>query len=1123
MTTLNSLEVQGIRSFSPDKLECLYFEKPLTLIVGHNGSGKTTLIECLKAVTSGILPPNSDKGKCFVYDYRLNNSNEVRGHIKLSFTTFNNEKVSVSRSYSIAGDKYNHKKTTFKGTENILEVELHNGKVIYDNHIQIQQKRCVTMKTTDIDLTLPSLMGFTRAIIDNVIFCHQDENNWPLDDLAKVKARFDDLLETSRYTKALVVINKAKKEQEDVIRNKQKQLEIYKSQILQIADIKKQLDNDKDDIIKTKLEIEALENSLKQSTEILTTLKSKYDKIASNLDEYRNTEGFYLKTKEEHDKLHESLAEIYEESLDDIKQYHATLTAELRTSESKNSILSGNIEKLVRSLNDAHMKLRESKDIKNSYFVLTETKRSAEEMLKKTTTELISELNIIDETNISEIELKIKTLSDISMTEKNFMDKIKECDDEMRSLEVELVSMIAEQKTINISMKSLENEIVTIKNSLSERDNLYKRQDYLKQRIGATKDDISDDVKIREELLNKRNTLKIEGYKIKNTISRVNVTDEEIKSGITLLKSIVDNDKESILLYLKTLSNCNIDRNKLLSTIKRIVEESFQRSDAEELENLIIYKEATNTFFNDFVNMGMCKSCKNIIINSTSIESRNIFEPYDGLVKLITNARIEEYLSYYDYIINNHSNEEASKEEIQKQLVSVCEQIELKDKEITNKKNELERCMNEHESVSCKIDEFNVLDTKMLNLQKHLDNTMEDTQNIEVKLEILRNKINGVSNNRNLLKTELDEFQNKKNLKNSKISMLYKQYRDIKDRLNNIENEITIFGSYDINNDDIETRITEINDEIKEKMKLKTELNDKINEHKRVIDLLHQNIEYKTKHELLCSSEEKLHEIKKQIGEQNIDGLDFEITKMNRECAEITLKIATLNGMVLTKEEHVDKLNTLLESKSIKNAQKMYTETCIELKSHHMTKEDLERYSKVLESGLHKYHSEKIDYINNVLKRVWRDVYSGNYIDYIAIQSNVDENISLSELTSKSYNYRIIMVLQNGMKMDMKGHCSAGERILSSLIIRIALIESFSENCGILALDEPTTNLDKENIRSLELSLSKLVNESFHNFQLIIITHDEEFAKRMATLCSCDKYFRLDKCNDKTKIKIEKI
>lgn len=54
---------------------------------------------------------------------------------------------------------------------------------------------------------------------------------------------------------------------------------------------------------------------------------------------------------------------------------------------------------------------------------------------------------------------------------------------------------------------------------------------------------------------------------------------------------------------------------------------------------------------------------------------------------------------------------------------------------------------------------------------------------------------------------------------------------------------------------------------------------------------------------------------------------------------------------------------------------------------------------------------------------------------------------------------RVVMV-NSGVELDMRGRCSAGQKVLACLIIRLALAETFCLNCGILALDEPTTNLD---------------------------------------------------------------
>lgn len=86
-------------------------------------------------------------------------------------------------------------------------------------------------------------------------------------------------------------------------------------------------------------------------------------------------------------------------------------------------------------------------------------------------------------------------------------------------------------------------------------------------------------------------------------------------------------------------------------------------------------------------------------------------------------------------------------------------------------------------------------------------------------------------------------------------------------------------------------------------------------------------------------------------------------------------------------------------------------------------------------------------------------------IDYIAIRAD-SEGVTKNQ----SFNYRVVMI-QNGSEVNMRGRCSAGQKVLASLIIRLALAETFCINCGIFTLDEPTTNLDKSNVESLAANL----------------------------------------------------
>lgn len=46
-------------------------------------------------------------------------------------------------------------------------------------------------------------MGVSNAILENVIFCHQDESLWPFSDQGNLKKIFDEIFDTTKYTKAL--------------------------------------------------------------------------------------------------------------------------------------------------------------------------------------------------------------------------------------------------------------------------------------------------------------------------------------------------------------------------------------------------------------------------------------------------------------------------------------------------------------------------------------------------------------------------------------------------------------------------------------------------------------------------------------------------------------------------------------------------------------------------------------------------------------------------------------------------------------------------------------------------------------------------------------------------------
>ena len=199
MTTIDKVAICGIRSYDPSSLTVIKFFKPLTIILGNNGCGKTTIIESLKYVCSGDVPPLSERGRTFVHSPHHCSVNVVKACVKVAFKTRDNKPVIVNSSMQLTVKNKN--KIEFKTIDGIVRM--------YDD-ISGQQI-ALSHKCADMKKVVPELMGVSHAILNNVIFCHQEDANWPLAEAKKLKEKFDEIFATSRWSKSLQNINQYRK------------------------------------------------------------------------------------------------------------------------------------------------------------------------------------------------------------------------------------------------------------------------------------------------------------------------------------------------------------------------------------------------------------------------------------------------------------------------------------------------------------------------------------------------------------------------------------------------------------------------------------------------------------------------------------------------------------------------------------------------------------------------------------------------------------------------------------------------------------------------------------------------------------------------------------------------
>lgn len=186
-----------VRSFDNIRSETIQFHTPLTLIVGYNGSGKTTIIECLKYATTGQLPPNS-KGGAFIHDPKLCGEKEVLAQVKLSFKGTQGARLVVTRSLQLTVKRTTRSQKTLEGQ--LLMIK--DG-----------ERTTISSRVAELDQIMPQYLGVSEAILDNVIFCHQDESLWPMSEPSVLKKKFDEIFEALKYTKAIDNIKVVRKNQ----------------------------------------------------------------------------------------------------------------------------------------------------------------------------------------------------------------------------------------------------------------------------------------------------------------------------------------------------------------------------------------------------------------------------------------------------------------------------------------------------------------------------------------------------------------------------------------------------------------------------------------------------------------------------------------------------------------------------------------------------------------------------------------------------------------------------------------------------------------------------------------------------------------------------------------------
>ncbi|CAM6096053.1 unnamed protein product [Calypogeia fissa] len=338
MSVVDKMLIKGIRSFSPENTNVITFYRPLTLIVGPNGAGKTTIIECLKHACTGEMPPNSRSGHSFIHDPKVAGETETKGQIKLRFKTGAGKDVVCIRSFQLT---QKGSKMEFKAIESVLQtINAHTG-----------EKVCLSYRCADMDKEVPTLMGVSKAILENVIFVHQDDANWPLADAATLKKKFDDIFSATRYTKALEVIKKLHKDQAQEIKMYKLKLENLQNLKDAAYKLRENMDQDHQRAVHLRSLIHDLEMKITNSQKERQSLEASLEQLRllqNQIDVREAKREMLVKLKA---KQYQDLEEENDDTDEELANWQTQFQTEIGS-------LTLNISKLERELSDSDRKIQ---------------------------------------------------------------------------------------------------------------------------------------------------------------------------------------------------------------------------------------------------------------------------------------------------------------------------------------------------------------------------------------------------------------------------------------------------------------------------------------------------------------------------------------------------------------------------------------------------------------------------------------------------------------------------------------------------------------------------------------------------------------------------------------------
>ena len=1201
---LEKLKLSGVRGFSQEAEAYIEFDKRLTLIWGHNGAGKTTIIETLKAATTGLFPPNSENGKSFFQDPRINSSNSTSACVKLNFRTSRGKPVGISRGYILS--RRDKSRSELKKTENIL-------KSINDKE-EAEQK---SLRVSDMDRIVPELLGLRPAILQYVTFCHQDESLWPFGDSTHLKNILDQIFATDAFAKTHDAQKKYLKKQSQVLSQKKEELKFKHEMVKQAKENR--------DKIKVMLEEETRLNSLIYETEQELIYLSQEKKKLQRLENLSTQLTNKHKEKAMMQKYLESLGSLDDlELLEDETKSVKYLEEQKRELENSKASLTQSISTLEEEKERSQHQLAQAQSEFSLLQEKFQEKLRLEEEVKQITgdSEPRTELQNYMKAMISGIEqfdFQLKTLKE----KKNSKVTLKHNLTATLSSEEEALQSIETQIT-ELGISQPENKKYLLAQDLAEWEQSYtqanlkittqeellnKKQSsisYLKEKLSSAK----ELMQVRQKEL----TTKACFDEAKQTVNKIIQENPEFSEmsvleteqfleatmqtclyQLVFHENLSEETSNKVTQLTNGLESCQAELDKLHKYIEhslgnfKQVTSNLELSDSQDLES--VYEELK-------AKKNQLKSNLEAQVTASEVKASLLKESIETLTCSVCFGEVKSEIAMQQEIQTLENSKQKATERVSESIELCLQGMDLLKPLIKHQKDISAlntKLLSTKESLSLKTNEL--AQTQHLIVQKksekqRLEETIRKLNKVksvvsennlkclssvlnhqlavrpEVDLTALEKKLSDAETTYSNITAELSELKTQKENCHSNITNIHKQIQALSNcvdiesliqqkdqKLQRIQEKTQTLTTTELEITQLEQALTDLKSQ---KLNFKQNYRDKISNLSSLIENLENLSESTQKYSQAKLDLEKLNEVSSKLSEdlnssrkqltghnkllesvnqklsllsntqfklnqkQSILNYQNQLKEVNQEVLELQTKLDNYDSQALNKltSTETSKKSQLDHSRGSLSAlqkelnslqQKHFTEHEQRAKELLVECEILERaineqklLLSYLDQAIVAFHTSKIDQINSILEELWKETYKGKDIHSVFIKTELNS-------TSKraNYSYRICF---RGVKqeLDMRGRCSAGQRMLASILIRIALAQAFTEGNIIIALDEPTTNMDSANSDGLAESIAALATSNPF-LQLIIITHDRKFVETVYRSSPSGKYYHVKK------------